>query len=361
MRHRFTFATGFVGAAIVAGGAWATDLKQIGTIAVPGVTLTNFDISAIDQASGRYFFADRSNKAVDVFDTTEDRFVGRAPGFVGAVLKDGKVKSDVSGPDGVVFAGNEIWAGDGDSTVKVIDAATLAVKATIKTDGSTRVDEMGFDPKDHVWIGVNNAEDPPFAPLISTDSGHAVIAKIVFPTATDGAEQPTYNPEDGFFYLSIPEFDKDPAKGGVAVIDPHTGRLVKTLPVSGCHPAGLAFGPNGNFVLGCDADGKEMPAATTIMNARSGAVVAVIPGLGGSDMVNYNAHNGQYYTASRNNPGGPALGVIDAVTDKLVQTIKINGGAPHSVTSSETTGKVYLPVGAVGGGDGTIHVYAPSP
>ena len=128
-----------------------------------------------------------------------------------------------------------------------------------------------------------------------------------------------------------------------------------------CHPAGLAFGPHGDFVLGCDADGKETPAATTIMNAKTGLVVATVPGFGGADEVTYNARNGPYCTASRGNPGGPVLGVIDATTDKFVEMIPIKGGAPHSVASSEATGHVFVPVGAVGGGGGSIHVYAPMP
>ena len=104
-----------------------------------------------------------------------------------------------------------------------------------------------------------------------------------------------------------------------------------------------------------------MPAVTVVMNAGTGTVVATVPGLGGSDEVNYNARNGQYYTASRDNPGGPALGVIDAATRTLVQVLPVAGGTPHSVASSESTGRVYLPVGATGGGDGTIHVFAPAP
>ena len=90
-------------------------------------------------------------------------------------------------------------------------------------------------------------------------------------------------------------------------------------------------------------------------------MVATVPDIGGADMVNYNARNGQYYTASRGNPGGPALGVIDATTNKLLQTIRIEGGTPHSVTSSEANGHVYVPVGATGGGDGKVHVFAPAP
>ena len=359
MKWSWRRSAGFGAALMMSGAAHAADLKQVGTIGVPGQQLTNFDISFVDQATGLYYFADRSNRAVDVFDTKTDAFVGRYGGFVGIVMKDGKVASDVSGPDGVVFTGSEIWAGDGDSTVKIIDPTTRKT-TVLPTGGSTRVDEMAYDPKDRVFIGVNNAEDPPFATLVSTNPDHAVIGKVVFPNATDGAEQPTYNPDDGLFYMSVPEFDKDAKKGGVAVIDPRSGKLLKILPVENCHPAGLAFGPDGDFVLGCDADGKEMPAATTIMNARTGAVVAVVSGIGGADMVNYNARNGQYYIAARSDPDGPALGVIDAKTKMLVQKIAIKGGAPHSVTSSEVTGHVYVPVGAVGGGDGTIHIYAPS-
>jgi hypothetical protein len=361
MRKYLSLAPILIAASLLSGMTKAGELKQIGTIAIPGEKLTNFDISFIDQADGRYYLADRSNKAIDIFDTKTDRYLGRAGGFAGAVTKDGKVVGDLSGPDGVLFADKEIWAGDGDGAVKIIDPATRTTTASIPSGGKTRVDEMAFDPRDEVFIGVSNAEDPPFATLISTKPGHAIIGKATFPEATDGAEQPAYNPHDGMFYLSIPELDKDPTKGGVAVIDPRSGKLVKMLPVANCHPNGLAFGPNDNFVLGCAANGKQMPAATVVMNAGTGAVVAVIEGLGGSDMVNYNARNNQYYTASRGNPGGPAIGVIDAATNRLVQKIAIEGGNPHSVTSSEATGRVYAPVGAVGGGDGAIHVYAPGP
>jgi DNA-binding beta-propeller fold protein YncE len=274
-------------------------------------------------------------------------------------MKNGKPNNDTSGPDGVLLAGKEIWAGDGDSTIKIIDLATLKIAATLNTGGKSRVDEMAFDPKGEIFIGVNNAEVPPFATVISTKPGRKIIGKVVLDNATDGAEQPQYNPADGMFYLSIPELNKDPKKGAIAVIDPNTAKIVKMLPVENCHPAGLAFGPNDNFVLGCGADGKDMPAVTTIMNTKTGQFVAVIEGVGAVDMVDYNSKNGQYYTASRNNPGGPVLGVIDAKTNALVQTIALTGGKPHSVASSETTGRVYVPVGGFGGGDGTIHIYEP--
>src|SRR3954466_306555 len=108
------------------GAASAADLKQVATIPIPGEPLISYDISYIDQAGQKLYLADRSNKGVDVYDLAANKFAGRVSGFVGAVLKpDGKVNSDKSGPDGVIVIGDEIWAGDGDSTIKVIDAKTM--------------------------------------------------------------------------------------------------------------------------------------------------------------------------------------------------------------------------------------------
>jgi hypothetical protein len=334
-------------------------LKQIGTISNPAGPIDGFDISFVDQKTQRYYLADRSNKSVDVFDAKTDKFIGSTPGFVGVTMKNGKPDNDTSGPDGVVVVGNQIWAGDGDSTIKIIDLKTMKIVETISTGGKTRVDEMAYDPKDGVFIGVNNAEEPPYATVISTKKGHKVIGKVTFEDATDGAEQPAYNPADGLFYVSIPEIKKDAKKSAVAVIDPKTGKLVKMLPVDNCHPNGLAFGPGGNFALGCTADGKEMPAVITIMNYKTGKVVKNVPEIGAADMVSYNPKTDQYYTGSRNMPGGPVLGIIDAKTNTLVDKVAIKGGNPHSVDVNHTNGHVFVPAGSANGGCGCVMVFAP--
>jgi len=343
------------------GGAEAGNakLKQIDTISNPAGPIDGFDISFVDQKTHRYYLADRSNKSVDVFDAKTDKFIGSTPGFVGVTMKNGKPDNDTSGPDGVVVVGNQVWAGDGDSTIKIIDLKTMKIAETINTGGKTRVDEMAYDPKDQVFIGVNNAEDPPFATVISTKKGHKVIAKIPFEDATDGAEQPAYNSADGLFYVAIPEIKKDAKKSAVAVIDPKTGKLVKMLAVDNCHPNGLAFGPGGNFALGCTADGKEMPAVITIMNAKTGKVVKNVPDIGAADMVAYNPKTGQYYTGSRNMPGGPVLGIIDAKTNTLVDKIAIKGGNPHSVDVDHSNSHVFVPAGSANGGCGCVMVFAP--
>jgi DNA-binding beta-propeller fold protein YncE len=350
-----------VAAVAAVGTANASDLKQIGQIAIPGEPLTSFDIGFVDQKTHRYLLADRSNKAVDIFDTNTDTYIGRVDGFVGIVKKGDKVVNSQSGPDGVLTFGGEAWVGDGDSTIKVIDLKTMKITATLNTGGKTRLDEMAYDPKDQIFIGVNNAEEPPFATLISTKPDHKIVAKVTFPDAKDGAEQPAYNPSDGHFYVAIPQLGQDEKKGGVAVIEPMTGKLLRTLAVDNCKPNGLAFGPDQNFLLGCQANGKKVGAPIlVVMNAQTGKVVANISDIGGADMVAYSARNGQYYSGSSNFQPSPVLGVIDATTNKLVQKVPITGGSPHSVAVDDTNGHVFLPVGTPNGGCGCIQVFAPS-
>jgi DNA-binding beta-propeller fold protein YncE len=342
---------------LAAAPAGAAQLKQVGTIAVPGEPLAPFDIGVVDQDSQRYYLADRTNKSLDIFDAKTDAFLGRVPGFVGQ-----KESNDVSGPDGVVVVGGEAWVGDGDSTVKVVDLATNKIVATISTGGKARVDEMAYDPVDHVFAGVNNADDPPFITLISTGPDRKILAKIEYKDATDGAEQPFYLASTGMIYDSIPQIGPDKATGAVAEIDPRQGTLVRMLPVANCHPAGLVGGPGDNLLLGCGAGDKEggLPPLTVVIDARSGAVVKEIPGIGASDMVAYDRGLGLYYTASRNMPGGPKLGVIDAKANALVQAVELPGGNPHSVAVNETSHHVYVPLGVKGGGcGGCIGVFAP--
>ena len=119
---RCVLTTLYGSALIAASPAFASELRQVGSIAIDGKPMTNFDIGFIDPASDRYYFSDRSNAAIEVIDTKTDRVVSRIGGFVGAVLKEGgKVNTHVSGPDGVLVADGALWAGDGDSTIKVFD------------------------------------------------------------------------------------------------------------------------------------------------------------------------------------------------------------------------------------------------
>src|SRR5438093_847879 len=93
-------------------------VNLIGVMAVPG-GFASSDILWVDQASGRLFLTDRTNKAIDIFDAVNDVFVTRVTGFVGAA---GPGVTNGAGPNGVlVTPDNILWAGDGNSTLQAVD------------------------------------------------------------------------------------------------------------------------------------------------------------------------------------------------------------------------------------------------
>jgi hypothetical protein len=48
---------------------------------------------------------------------------------------------------------------------------------------------MAADDVDTIVLVVNNADEPPFASLISTKPDHKILARIDFPSAKNGLEQ----------------------------------------------------------------------------------------------------------------------------------------------------------------------------
>src|SRR5258705_9235564 len=107
----------------ITGGADAASVGRIATMAVPGNKLDNFDIGSVDSDAGRYYLADRSNSAIDIFDTQKKVFIGRVTGFVGVKLDNGRAANNMSRPNGIALDAtpHELWVGHGDSTVKAID------------------------------------------------------------------------------------------------------------------------------------------------------------------------------------------------------------------------------------------------
>lgn len=313
-------------------------LHQITTIAIPGQPLKRFDISAFSAAQGIYGFSDRSNRAVDLIDAHTNRFAGRVVGF------------SRGAPNGLVDVGDDqFWAGDGGSKLQVVDIRSHKIVSTIDTGGKNRVDELAYDPREQVVIAANNDDDPPFISFVSTASGHRIVGKLPFPQATDGLEQPVWNPDDGLVYLSIPVLDHRKADGGIAVIDPRTHRLVDMIHVQQCMPAGMALGPSDHLLIGCsdDAVAAGFAPRSLILDLRVRKVVAQIRQVGGSDEVWYDDGSGYYYLAAAANTGGPVLGIVDARRNAWLRNLPSGNGA-HSVAADPRSGWVFVPVAANG-------------
>ncbi len=342
-----------VAAAAMAATAYGASLTRIAAIDIPGNKLEQFDIGYVDSEAGRYYVSDRSNSGVDVFDTRKMTYVGRVGGFVGLKYNpDNRPAIVLSGPNGLAFdpGKKQLWAADGDSTVKVIDVASDPPKiiATISTGGQKRADELGIDTKDGVVLVGNNADKPSYVTFISTKPDHAILGKLEMPDASDGIDQPLYVEETGMFYASVPIWKEDKKHGGLAVIDPKTQKMTKLIPIDDCTPFGLAHGPGTKVIVGCGAGSKtrtpELPnPATVIIDVATEKVVKVIHELGGQDEVWYNPSTHQYYTASRDFPSGPVLGVINADTDTFVESIATGENA-HSVAADSKNNAIFVPL-----------------
>src|SRR5438552_3351293 len=131
------------------GGAGPVNLVDI--IPVPAPILST-DISWVDQATGRFFLTDRTNKSIDVYDANNDVFVASIPGFVGTPNPN---PAGGAGPNGVLVDDNNfLWVGDGNSLLQQVDLnvypwrITHTIPVGSLTDG--RADELGYDPIERV-------------------------------------------------------------------------------------------------------------------------------------------------------------------------------------------------------------------
>jgi len=154
----------------------------------------------------------------------------------------------------VVSHGRWLYAGDGDSTLKVIDLnapTATALKQSISTGGSTRLDEMDITTDGQLLIAANNAEDPPFATLFprtvtlpsaipSRSPKITVDPTIIVPGFGQSIEAAGLGSEDQRFYTSIPWIANNPpgcnansntgpitCDGGLLVTDPDNPQRVQ--------------------------------------------------------------------------------------------------------------------------------------
>jgi hypothetical protein len=392
--------TGAVAAPCAGPGApTTTQTKCIGAVQIPGNPLRSFDISWVNPDRAEMYFADRSNAGIDVIDTHTLTFKRTIGGFVGVVLNGAHtaVNNNLSGPDGVTSHGRWLYAGDGDSTLKVIDLnapPASAIKQTISTGGTTRLDEMALTADGKLLLAANNAEDPPFGTLFNANGDAATsnvtkITKITIDsTIVPGGfglsiEQPTWDPTTKRFYTSVPIIANNPpgcnygqlagaitCHGGMLVTDPfalstpnatqgafNSATNTGVVPLNACGPNGATVGPNDNIMLGCTPGNNPSDTTTLVINATT-KYYANIGGITGSDEVWFNKGDNRYYLGASKMPGGAELGVVDG-TSVLIEAIPQSANS-HSVAADSKRNRIFVPqvapASVVGAGGDTTTV-----
>jgi hypothetical protein len=402
------------GACMGPGAPSNTQTKCIAAVQIPGNPLRSFDISFVNPHRAEFYFADRSNKAVQVIDTQNLTWKRSLGGFVGILPLTGPANNNISGPDGVVAHGRWLYAGDGDSTVKVFDlesSASTTAQPPISTGGTTRVDEMDLTSDGKLLLAANNAEDPPFGTLFRANgdqgfSAVSVISKItidpaIVPTGAGlSIEQPAWDPKTRRFYVSVPAIADNPKScnygqapgpvtchGGLLVVDPiavinaHAATVVigaynpathsGVVKLNACGPNGATVGPRANLLLGCTPQNNPADTSTLVINAKSPVNSLNVGGITGSDEVWFNSGDRRYYLGASRAcgsgfvpgvsggacpKGGAVLGVVDAETNLLIEKIP-QGSNSHSVAADSKRNRIFVPQTApspkVLGGDGT--------
>jgi hypothetical protein len=356
-----------------AAGPTVTPLPTIG----PPPATTSFDISFVKNDIGKYILADRgaavnpptitSNGAVDLFDAKALTFTGGiggasvsppvGSGFVGNHAACAVFRG-CSGPNGVLIdSHNVVWAADGPAsacstqecfcfpgeTHSMVKAYTLAVStgatgrlACLDTGGNFRADEMAFDPRDDLLLVAN--DDDGFLSLINTSGTPAIVDRFFYAdndfgppphapasvpglsTAGGGIEQPVWNPQQGFFYLAIPQ---GTSVGRVDVFNPKPGKLVflRSIQVPGCNggPSGLAINTDRELLGACDN-------GAALIDANSGRVSIIGSAmnnfLGGADEIWFDPGSNAWYLAispPMTPPGQPGKVGIVSAADHTVQ------------------------------------------
>jgi hypothetical protein len=377
----------------------------------PGAGTYSFDISFVDQSDGTYYLADRFNLAVDaLFAESIAKQIfpnnGHAnfAGFTPCAIQPAGA-NDCAGPNGVVAAFPWLFVTDAPSRVLSFDLRQnppLTVSEVTTLAGEpTRADELAFDPRDGLILAINNASTPPFGTLVKVDPATGVLTvltNIFFDLAhtgidaTNGAEQPVWDPGTGKFYLSIPRIGANPTHGGVIRIST-AGTVETTFPIEFCSPAGLALGPHQDLLVGCntiwdelgglwtgnaDRDTNTAAPQLVILDAKTGKIEANVLGAGVGDEVWFNKGDNHYYAAASGSnlapnalfptrtgtaappltaQGAATLDVIDALSETLdqrVPTLNVPAdpsgshpaGTAHSVAAFSGNNHVYVPIAA---------------
>jgi YVTN family beta-propeller protein len=320
---------------------------------VPLLPDWHYDEPLFDPASGQVYLADSSNFGVDVWDNS-GQYVGLVGGqgtFAGPAGADHFDFSEV-GPNGLALDGQGLlWAGDGDGSVKVIDTKTLKVTQTIVTGATKKADTFAFDSTDGLMMVVCPEEEvpapaTPFVAFIDAKT-YKVVGTLKLPDAAV-IGQPVWNETTGKFYLCT----GTKTTGEVDVIDPVTRTLENKIDLGQCQPAGEAFGPGTQLLVGTAATDWMDAGSPAVIDVATGKILARLdaytPLAGGITMMAYDSGAQRYLLA---NTAG--IGVIDA--NALTGLPDINVGS-RVVAVDSATQTVFVPLDGKG-----VGVYVPGP
>jgi hypothetical protein len=248
-----------------------------------------------------------------------------------------------------------------------------AQDSTVTVDGVSAASGTPCpDPSTFVASGVSGTGVGPggvdvpchHAPIVDANTGAFVTnngkagAGQMGEIAVAGTGAVAFNPIHGTFYVenlnctvSTLPTQSSVAVGCIDEIDPRIGNpagpvVVNVVPTLNCMPAGIVQGPGNDFLVGCGGhDGVQFPPLLIIFDGSTSKILATTDQSGGTDEVWFNPGDNRYYTAGRDMPNGPVMGVIDAKTRQWLVNVT-TGSNSHSITVNQFTNQIFVPTQA---------------
>ena len=366
--HSCMFAAALLGMATSPAIAAPTTYGLLKTIAVPkddanvqpGGAFTSFDISFFDPVTRLDYVADRSNASVDIFSGATFSFVGRATGFTGQAATTSR-----SGADGVltVTSGGitTLYAGDGNSTLKVFNATNPAAPIllqTISTGGAFRVDEMAYSPLTHQVLAANNADAPAFGTLFATTNGTAPVAIAHTNISIPGAGE-RLTAWSSRYGTPIPEASSSPSR---RLVESVRAGLRRSLPTARSDESTISslFGMGrlrahplasrlAQAAISWWVVATQAPRRSCSTRTGTGSIVKTFSQISGSDEIWYDPILGDFFVTGVAG-GGRVFDVISDSSQLLLQSVALGPlgvsslSNPHSISVDPVSGDVFLPL-----------------
>lgn len=235
-------------------------------------------------------------------------------------------------------------------------------------DGVTGLTGIGITPAGHAYtIPCHHGPilDQTLGTFCNQATPGANCAGAIAPAGLGGM---VWNPNTGHLLQANENSIAITNIGSVDEIDPRLGNpngpvVVNSFVIPNCMPTSIVQGPGDNFLIGCaDHDGTAFPPNEYVMNGTTGQILAEITNVGGVDEIWYNPGDNKYYTASRDMPNGPVMGVIDAATNTWLVNVTTNTNS-HSIAADSSNNHIFVPMQAGGicttqSSNGCIAVFA---
>ncbi len=290
-------------------------MKRLGHIQLPAHQKKGgFDHAAVHTKSATLYVAHTANDAVDVIDSSEDKYVRsipRLPGVAGVLVSNEK---------DLVFTSNR-----GENTISVFPQGQDAKIEKVRVGGFPN--GLAFDPSRGRLLAANvsKLEDPTRATVSIVDvKTKKMIEDVAVPGRTRWA---VFDEKTGRFYVNISKPSQI-----IVLESKEPNRIVSLYEIPATGPHGLDLDTEARRLFcACDQGGLYT------VDLDSGKVAHASALSGSPDVIFYNSVLHHLYVTI-GDPG--VFEVFDTNTLNLIQTVKTEPET-HTIAFNPDTNKVY--------------------